>query len=505
MASRSNATRHFAGAFEPHFAATEDAGGGAKASATFARLDDGAPITAKPRIYRVSNHSPAHRAPVAGLIGAEPIQFTAADVRAADDLAWSVEAVTSYEVFLALEPLWNRLVDEAQAGHPFVRHEWIRAWWESFGAGRELHILLVKADREPIAIVPLMSCAARFCGVPVKQLQFIWNVYAERFDFIVGRWPQAAYRAALAYLRQRNDWDVLLLPQLPSGSASLAELPRIANETGMLCSVQHSCDSPYLPVCRTWQNYWESLDRKHRSNLRNREKRLGQLGKLSLEIVSSSEHLAKALEDGFCLEGAAWKNQAGTSIAACAETRRFYTLLAERAAERGWLRLCFLKLNEERIAFAYYLEYANKLFLLKPGYDPKYSAFSPSSLLCSLVLRDACGRGIVEVDFLANSDDWKLRWTSHVRPHYRLYVFPGRLEGRMLHWIKFRLMPSLAEERILRTMRGVALDLLRARWRIPGAALLARNLSDTRRTATAVQSTWAADAPVQTGEVSIAS
>ena len=499
MGSRSNASRQFAGAMERHFSAPPPRTGNAAAEA-------GAIATAKARIYPVSNAAPAlsPSVPDAGA-GAGAIQRAdVAGARAGEALAWSVEAVTNYEAFLALGPLWNQLVDEAQAGHPFVRHEWIRAWWDSFGAGRQLHILIVRADREPIAIVPLMSCAGRVCGLPVRQLQFIWNVYAERFDLIVGRWPQAACRAALDYLRQRKDWDVLLLPQLPSGSATLAALPRLASEAGMLHSVQHSCDSPYLPLRGSWQTYWESLDRKHRSNLRNREKRLGQLGTLSLEIVSSPEHLAKALEDGFRLEGAAWKNQAGTSIAACPQTRRFYTLLAERAAERGWLRLCFLKLEEERIAFAYYLEYANKLFLLKPGYDPKYSAFSPSSLLCSLVLRDAHRRGIREVDFLANSDEWKLRWTRELRPHYRLYVFPARLEGRMLHWIKFRLMPSLGEERVLRMVRDAALDLLHARWRIPGAANLARKLRPPGSSAGAGQTARTRDAAV-TSEVSIAS
>jgi CelD/BcsL family acetyltransferase involved in cellulose biosynthesis len=502
VASTSNASRHFASALDTHFNVAEAISGDATALGADASLGAGTqfPQADRARLYRISSDPPAPQRPAPDLVvEQQAIPLTAADVRVEEALPWTVEAVTNYETFLALEPVWNRLVDEAHAGHPFVRHEWIRAWWESFGAGRELHILLVRANREPIAIVPLMSCAGRFCGLPVRQLQFIWNVYAERFDFIVGRWPQLAYRAALAYLSQRTDWDLLLLPQLPTGSASLAELPRLASQSGMSNALQRSCDSPYLPVFGSWQNYWESLDRKHRSNLRNREKRLSQLGALSLEIVSSPEHVANALEDGFCLEGAAWKDRTGTSIAACPETRRFYTLLAERAAERGWLRLCFLKLNEQRIAFAYYLEYANKLFLLKPGYDPKFAAFSPSSLLCNLVLRDAYRRGILEVDFLANSDDWKRRWTKHLRPHYRLYVFPGRLEGRMLHWIKFRLIPSLAEERVLRLMRD-ALDLLRGRWRMLGAAMVGRKRPDPAAPRVSRQLAWTSDAPIQTGE-----
>src|SRR6185295_11692303 len=306
---------------------------------------------------------------------------------------WSVDAVTDFEGFLGLETVWNRLVDASNAAYPFVRHEWIRAWWECFGAGRELYILVVSANNEPEAIVPLMSCEERLCGVRVRQLQFIWNVYAERFDIIVGRWPHAAYRATVAHLLDQNkSWDLLLLHQLPAGSQSITEIRQLAAERGIGVELQRAADSPYVAITGSWENYYKSLDSKHRSNLRNRQKRLGQLGSVSLESVTSEKDLARALEDGFGLEAAGWKGQAGSAIGCRPEVQRFYTQLARAAAERGSLRISFLTLNGKRIAFAYFLEHGNKLFLLKPGYDPHYASYSPSTLLCDLVLHDAFAR-----------------------------------------------------------------------------------------------------------------
>ncbi len=110
--------------------------------------------------------------------------------------ACTVDPVTDYQGFLDLEPLWSRLVDEAGTDHPFLRHEWVRAWWECFGAGRELHVLVVKAGSEPVAIAPLMLSKRRLYGSQVRHMEFIWSVYAERFDVIVGpRRPKDAYRA----------------------------------------------------------------------------------------------------------------------------------------------------------------------------------------------------------------------------------------------------------------------------------------------------------------------
>jgi CelD/BcsL family acetyltransferase involved in cellulose biosynthesis len=399
---------------------------------------------------------------VAHLMAERAIASPATSRRA--ESAWTVEAITDYQAFLELEPLWNKLVEEANPDHPFVRHEWVRAWWECFGTGQELHILLVKENREPVAIVPLMSCDRRLYGVPVRQLQFIWNVYVERFDFIVGRRSQAAYRATLAhFLSRKKGWDLLLLHQLPAGSQSLTEMRRLAVEHGLHVEQLRSADSPYVPIVGSWDSYRKGLDPKHRSNLRNREKRLSQLGSVSLEIVSAAKELTEALEDGFGLEAAAWKGRAGSAIGSCPEVQRFYTQLARFAAERGSLRLCFLTLNRERIAFGYFLEHGNKLYLLKPGYDPRYACYSPSTLLCDLVLRYAFDRQLTEVDFLGLADPWKLQWTKSLRTHHWLYLFPDRLKPRLLHWIQFRLRPALGQVQVLRMRDGV-LNPLRSSW-----------------------------------------
>ncbi len=52
----------------------------------------------------------------------------------------SVEVVTDAAAFCRLEPEWNDAVERAGIRHPFLRHEWLRTWWECFGAGRDLHV-----------------------------------------------------------------------------------------------------------------------------------------------------------------------------------------------------------------------------------------------------------------------------------------------------------------------------------------------------------------------------
>ena len=43
----------------------------------------------------------------------------------------TVHTITDAEEWLGLEAAWNETVDRSGITHPFVRHEWLRAWWQA--------------------------------------------------------------------------------------------------------------------------------------------------------------------------------------------------------------------------------------------------------------------------------------------------------------------------------------------------------------------------------------
>ena len=374
----------------------------------------------------------------------------------------SVEIISDPDSFAGLEPLWNRLLEEAGIDYPFLTHLWVHTWWECFGAGKKLHVLLVKDGSEVIAIAPLMLTRRKFYSVPLRCLEFIANVHTPRFDFIVIRRPAEVYRAIWASLaHQKKLWDVLLLCQVPADSPTLEEISRLAGEENLHWGQWRSADSPYLPIRESWDNYFKQLHSKHRANVRRRLKRLSELGEVEMERISAEGQLASALEDGFRIEGAAWKDQNGTSISAQPESRLFYTKLAQRFAQHGWLRLYFLAVAGQRVAFHYSLCYNNKVYLLKPGYDPQHASCSPVNLLCYLFLQNAFDNGVSEFDFLGVNDEWKLQWTRNTRGHYWMFVFSKAPLASLVYLAKFRVIPGLQQKQIYQTLRNTIVGLRR--------------------------------------------
>ncbi len=372
----------------------------------------------------------------------------------------SVETVSDYQSFVELEAEWTRLLEQAAIPHPFLTHTWVQTWWECFGVGKRLHILVVRDAGEVIAIAPLMVSEGRMYGLKVRWLEFIYNSHTPRFDFIVARNQEEAYQAIWkSLIDQRDLWDAMRLCQLPAGSPTLDEMVRLAACSGFRMGLWPSGDSPVLPLHGSWEDYLKSVGRKHRSNLRNRTKRLNEAGDVRMEEITVAREARAALEEGLRIEALAWKAKHGTAIQSTPDVHLFYARLAQRAAGRGWLRLHFLSVNQRRIAFDYSLLYNNRIFLLKPGYDPEYSQYSPYNLLCSMVIEQAFRDGVAEFDFLGVSEEWKRTWTERAQRQFWLYIFPDDVRSGLLHSAKFRLAPSLRKKRLYVALRAAVASL----------------------------------------------
>jgi CelD/BcsL family acetyltransferase involved in cellulose biosynthesis len=352
--------------------------------------------------------------------------------------------VSDYESFLALEADWNRAVGQARVPHPFLRHEWFRTWWDCFGAGRRLHIVMARHGSEIVAIAPLMAEQTHMYGLPLRKLDLIHNDHTPRADFIIAASAQCGYRAVWDALHDEHDrFDVLQLSRLPEESPTRAAVSSLAHQAGCATGTWAGDASPYLKLSGTWSSYQQSLPAKLRSNVRNRLSRLRAFGEPRLEIIEDPEESARACEDALRLEGSGWKDEASTSIASDPAVRRFYALLAERAAAQGWLRLMFLTVSGRRIATAYASCFEGRLFLFKTGYDPAYASCSPFKILTWLAIERAFAEGLREIDFLGDTERWKLEWTSSSRRHDWLYVFPNTIRARLLHSLKFQVVPEL--------------------------------------------------------------
>jgi CelD/BcsL family acetyltransferase involved in cellulose biosynthesis len=184
--------------------------------------------------------------------------------------------------------------------------------------------------------------------------------------------------------------------------------------------------SPYVSLEGTFDEYLKSLDRKRVKEVRRLRRRLEEVGRVTFEVEDGGARLDELLDECFALEAAGWKGRTGTAIASRRPARDFYASIARWGAERGWLRLTFVRVDGRAAAFDLHLEQHGSLYALKGGYDEALRSFGPGMLATWEVLAYAFARGLRTYELLGSAERYKLAWTDRVRERMLLRAFaPG--------------------------------------------------------------------------------
>ena len=346
--------------------------------------------------------------------------------------------------FYGLEREWNDLIARSSTEDPFLTYTWLRTWWESFGKDHQLHLITVKAGEKLVAAAPMMRTKLRMYGVTTDTIASIYNPHTPRFDFVIaGGAPREIIHKLIWRELSSAGAGMVVLRQVLQTSDTLPTIERLAKNDEWSTGWWTAPRSPYIPLKCTHSELLARLKGGYRYNLRKRYERLGKLGPIDVEIITDKSAVPEAMKDGLRIEAAAWKGDSGTALLSDPDVTAVYTRLAERQADLGNLRLSFLRLNGKRISFSFILRSPRVLYGVKIGYDPEYHTYSPGNMLLNLVLQDACENGLEEYDFLGIDDDWKFDWTKETRTYQWLFLFPNSLHSRMLHYLKFCLLPKV--------------------------------------------------------------
>lgn len=385
---------------------------------------------------------------------------------------YRVEVVTEPERFGRLVPAWEELARASGIGQPFLTPAWMMPWWQAFGGKAQLRIIAVYRDGILTALAPLMLERVKVCGMRVRALKGMANPHTPSFDILVGPGASGAREAVWQTIcARRNEWDLVLMPELEEGSKTLMHSQERADARGLPNALWWAGDSPYLDIQLPWDEYFHRLSKKLRANLRQRRRRLEQWGDVELELDMGWPDTVGPLQQGLAIEAAAWKEAAGTAVRNDPAVAQFYHRLSRRAAECGWLRLAFLRVGGVRVAFAYMLEHSGVMYMLKQGYDPRFNKGAPGVVMQWLLLEHAFRAGVRRFEFLGRSEPFKKRWTPAARRQHWLYIFNAGLSMRALHWSKFALWPRL------RPLGRAATDIAASQWQ----ALRRRALTTTER------------------------
>lgn len=360
---------------------------------------------------------------------------------------------------------WERLA--AECAQPLSAPAWMLAWLDHLApAGTSPRVVVVREAGRIIGIAPFFVEPGRGGRVNYRLLGGAFprvSPLARR-----GREWDVAGAMAAALARAEPRADAVALEGLSIGSPWPAAL-------------RESWPGPVRPPSReyfvqgsptvsleggSFDSWLASLPSGTRRSLRRRRRAFEKAGGGSR--ASTAATLAADVNAFLRLHALRWETRGASSIVAVGEAMGPMLLqVGETALATGGLRLHLAEVNGEPVAAQLTAAIAGEVLLINSGWDPRFAAHAPATLVVIDAIADAFARGDRRVDFgpgeqpnklaLADGSD-PVAWTLMLAPTRRLALTCARttpmLAGRSVRDNLGRALTAQQRDRLRALLRG---------------------------------------------------
>ena len=312
---------------------------------------------------------------------------------------------------------WSTLVTADPAGTFFHAPQYLKLYWEEFGA-EPGHLLLAFAEEDGSQVA-----AAAFERIG-PTLRFLGGTEVTDYMGPVAL-PEAQPTFAkelFAALARRDEWTHADLRGLPEDRRWLELLAEAAQAQGFRIEVADEPNgvAPFLAVPGSYAEYLERLPSKLRHEIRRKARRLeAEVG--PWHICLATHETLEELLDRFVELHRTSEGPKGVFLQPGMEI--FFRRLGEAFLPRGVFALTFLELEGHRkLAGTIGFRFEGTYYLYNSAFDRSYEPVSPGMVLVAEDIRIAIEAGCSAFDLLKGDYAYKYRFGAVPRVVKRLAV-----------------------------------------------------------------------------------
>lgn len=343
--------------------------------------------------------------------------------------------INDVDQFFELENEWNKLLERSKDDSIFLTWESMSTYVKSYEKEIRLRILCIKDKNRLIGIAPLRQSNYNFSQLfgyeVIEPLTYRNSDYT---GLILAEKEEDCLKLIINYLFKQRDWDFIYMLDIPETSLIFGLLPKISGyippfelAEGKIC--------PYISLPSSMDVLLSQLSAKFRKNLRRSIKNLQKdYGRVELKKYDKFSSVEEAMNLFFELHQKRWTEKNMPGVYNTAKTRDISLEIAKRYAERGWLALYFLTLNDEPVAAQYCLEYKQRVHYGLGGFNPVYSQYSVGNIIIAKVLEECIKNNIKEYDFMKGDESYKFCWSSKYRRNMGIKFVNKSFSSKLFHW-----------------------------------------------------------------------
>jgi CelD/BcsL family acetyltransferase involved in cellulose biosynthesis len=322
----------------------------------------------------------------------------------------NIEVIQDEARWAGIAEEWNQLLENNSINVPFLRYEFLSAWWQHRGGGEwdadSLYILTARSqDGELVGVLPLFE-SKNHAGNPALIL--LGSVEIADFLDVLCK-PELLEEfldAVLAHLKAEQDsaWETVELFNILETSPTLGVLQAAAQAHGLTYAQERLQPAPYIKLTADFDAYLESLDGRYRRELmRKIRNALGYFIPVTVKKVGDGEDLQAEVEDFFTMMRDEPQKDAFLTEPMAAQMQA----LIRAAAENGWLDMRWLVVGRDKAAGYVNFQYNDRVWVYNSARADKFSNLSPGIALLGLLIQEAIEEGKKEFDFMRGDEEYK--------------------------------------------------------------------------------------------------
>jgi CelD/BcsL family acetyltransferase involved in cellulose biosynthesis len=326
-----------------------------------------------------------------------------------------------------LEPEWNSLLAQSSVHVPFLRHEYLQAWWQTRGGGEwpaeaQLMIVTARENRRLVGVAPLFyvpDWQGKACLMLLGSIEV-----SDYLDVLANESNLPAFLDGLLdFLAQPDEaipaWQRLDLYNLLDSSPTMPALASAAQRKHWPCEVEQLQHSPYIKLPGDWETYLAGIDKKQRHEIRRKMRRAQESGaEVRWYLVRDAATIEAEITAFIDL-----MMQDPEKARFLTPAMRDHMMETVRCAfEAGCLHLAFLEINGKKAAGYLSFDYLNRIWVYNSGIDRSFNEYSPGWVLLGELLKWSNENQRSAFDFMRGDEDYKYRFGATDRYVMRVKI-----------------------------------------------------------------------------------
>jgi CelD/BcsL family acetyltransferase involved in cellulose biosynthesis len=328
-----------------------------------------------------------------------------------------LQEVEGLDALAALVPRWSELADRDPSATPFQRAEWLLPYCRAFSVDSPWAIAAWHGERLAALLILVLyedggRRMATLLGAGRSDLQ---DALADP-----GLAPGALASILCRVAERRVRFDALLLEHLPAqGWLATADVP-----AGLRCADDEDEPCPAVALPADVRGLTDLVAPHVLESARYGLRRLARTGDAEIvpaTVANLDQHLAALFE----LHAARWGARGEAGVLGDARVQAFHADSSRALAAAGLLRGYRLLVDGRAVAAWHGFAERGRVFYYLGGFDPRFRAASPGSVLLRHAVEDAIRRGDRHLDLLRGRERYKYEWGAVDAPALRRVLTPA--------------------------------------------------------------------------------